>query len=57
MYQPILEVPSDSAHGFPWKVHINDVNPQDSTLDPFGPETIKFDVFSIARWIQHIHQN
>jgi len=45
MYQPILEVPSDSAHGFPWKVHINDVNPQDSTLDPFGPETIKFDVF------------
>jgi len=45
IYQPILTVPSDSAHGFPWKVHINDVNPQDGTLDPFGPDTLKFDVF------------
>ncbi len=45
LYQPILTTPSDSAHGFAWKIHINDLNPQNNNLDPLGVETAKFDVF------------
>lgn len=44
-YQPILTAPSAEAHGIVWKVHVNDVDPQEDYLDPIGVETVKFDVY------------
>ncbi len=45
LFMPILEEPTDSAHGFVWKVHINGVNPQDGNLDPMGSGNVRFDVY------------
>lgn len=45
IYQPILSQPIDSAHGFLWKVLINNKNPQEENIEPVGSETIKFDVY------------
>ncbi|MCF8351004.1 MAG: S8 family serine peptidase [Bacteroidales bacterium] len=45
IYKPMLSKPTDSAHGFIWKVHVNDQNPQAGYIDPLGVETVKFDVF------------
>ncbi len=44
-YQPILNIPSEKAHGVVWKVEINNVDPQDEHLDPIGLGALKFDVY------------
>ncbi len=47
IFQPMLSRPSDSAHGFLWKVLVNGKNPQVEYLDPVGVERVKFEaVFS-----------
>ena len=43
-YQPILDRPSDSAHGSVWKVLVNGHDPQDELTDPIGPGLLRFDV-------------
>jgi len=45
VYQPILEQPTDSAHGIVWKILLNGVNPWDDYLDPIGVGKVRFDVF------------
>jgi subtilisin family serine protease len=44
-YANYLKVPSDSAHGFVWKVLINGKDPQDEKVDPIGAGPQKFDVW------------
>lgn len=45
IYKPFLIAPNDSAHGVVWKVHLNNIDPQDEYLDPIGVGLVKFDVF------------
>jgi hypothetical protein len=42
---PFLLLLSDSAHGLVWKVLIDGIDPQDSTLDPIGLGLHRFDVY------------
>ncbi|MEQ6118714.1 S8 family serine peptidase [Reichenbachiella sp. MALMAid0571] len=44
-FVPFLDKPSYEAHGVVWKVELNDVDPQEETLDPIGNERVKFDVY------------
>jgi hypothetical protein len=44
-YDPILQAPSDSAHGVVWKVEINGIDPQDEYLEPLGSGPARFDIF------------
>lgn len=44
LFQPILNRPTELAHGIVWKILINGKNPQDEMLDPIGCETVRFDV-------------
>ena len=44
-FEPYLSGPSTEAPGMVWKVHVNDVDPQDEQLDPVNAGTVKFDVF------------
>ncbi len=45
LFNPILVEPTDSAHGFVWKVHLNGQNPQDGNLEPIGCGDVRFDVY------------
>lgn len=45
IYNPILNSPSDSAHGIVWKVHVNGKDAQDEVPDPVGIGPQKFDVY------------
>jgi hypothetical protein len=40
-----LSEPHPDVHGHAWKILLNDENPYYYDLDPFGNETVKFDVF------------
>jgi hypothetical protein len=44
-FTPFLTRPTDYAHGFVWKVNIDGVNPFDSTLNPIGAGSHRFDVY------------
>lgn len=44
-YEPVLNKPSDSAHGVIWKVEINGVDPQDEYLNPLESGWTRFDVY------------
>lgn len=42
---PYLTVPSESSHGHVWKVLVDGIDPQDSTLDAVGVGSHRFDVY------------
>ncbi|MFH0990033.1 MAG: S8 family serine peptidase [bacterium] len=41
----ILNTPPENIHGLVWRVLIDGIDPQDSTLDPIGVGAHRFDVF------------
>lgn len=45
IYTPLLTQPTDSAHGFIWKVLVNNQDPQQGPVDPVGCERVRFDVY------------
>ena len=45
IYKPFLTQPSDSAHGFVWKILVNGKDAQDQVPDPVGVGPQKFDVY------------
>ncbi len=45
IFMPLLNMPSDSAHGCVWKVEIDSIDPQDEYMDPLGSGLYKFDVY------------
>jgi hypothetical protein len=44
-FTPILEAPSDSAHGCVWKVLINGKDAQDEFVEPVGVGKQRFDIY------------
>ncbi len=45
LYNPILTVPSDSAHGMVWKVLLDGIDPNEEYIDPIGIGNVQFDVY------------
>ena len=45
IYKPLLTQPSDSAHGFVWKILVNNKDAQDEIHDPVGIGPQKFEVY------------